>query len=111
MSFQTRDIVHKGMQRFWQSNGTDIRGISASWSNSLRAILLHLNSAHSLDDIRGGLGVSKNVKQLTGHVCRYSIEINANWRVTFDCVQPSTGVVSNIDIEDLHRHGGAKRRR
>jgi len=109
MTLQARDIVHKGMRRFWQSGGIDKRGISSSWSKSLRDFLLHLHSARSLNDIRTGLGVVKNVKQLSGHAHRYSIEVNANWRVTFDCADQDTGIVTNIDLEDLHRPGGARR--
>lgn len=110
MSFQSWEILHKGLLRFWNSGGKDMSGISISWAKNLRAIMLHLNTAQSLDDIRGGFGALKNVKQLSGHACRYSIEVNANWRLTFDCVDPDNGVISNIDLEDLHRHGGAKRR-
>jgi plasmid maintenance system killer protein len=53
--------------------------------------------------------VLKNVKQLSGHACRYSMEVNANWRVTFNCIDADTGIVTDIDLEDLHRHGGARR--
>ncbi|MTV37470.1 type II toxin-antitoxin system RelE/ParE family toxin [Duganella radicis] len=109
MSLHSTDIMHKGMRRFWQSGGSDKRGISTSWAKPLRDILLHLHSAQSLDDIRAGLGVIKNVKQLSGHAHRYSIEVNANWRVTFDCADPDTGIVTAIDLEDLHRPGGARR--
>ena len=110
MSFQAKEIVHKGLQRFWNSSGKDLSGISPSWARVLRAILVHLDTARSLDDIRGGLGLLKNVKQLSGHACRYSIEVNANWRITFDCPDPQNGIIYNIDLEDLHRPGGAKRR-
>lgn len=109
MSFQAKEIRHKGLQRFWTSAGKDMSGISTSWAKIIRVILLHLQTARSLDDIRGGLGVSKNVKQLSGHTCRYSIEVNSNWRITFDCVDPHCGELTNIDLEDLHRRGGAKR--
>jgi plasmid maintenance system killer protein len=110
MSFQASEILHKGLQRFWKSGGKDLSGISPAWASAVRAILVHLNSADSLDDIRGGLGLLKNVKHLSGHACRYSIEVNANWRVTFDCPDATNGAVYNIDLEDLHRPGGAKRR-
>jgi plasmid maintenance system killer protein len=109
MILHSRDIVHKGMRRLWQSGGNDKRGISVSWAKSLCDILLHLHSARCLDDIRDGLGVLKNVKQLSGHACRYSMEVNANWRVTFNCIDADTGIVTDIDLEDLHRHGGARR--
>jgi proteic killer suppression protein len=110
MSFQANGILHKGLQRLWISGGKDTRGISPSWAKTLQAILVHLDTARNLADIRGGLGVLKNVKQLSGHTCRYSIEVNANWRVTFDCPDPRNGTICNIDLEDLHRSTGAKRR-
>lgn len=110
MSFQAKAILHKGLRRFWNSGGSNLTGVSPSQAKALHAILVHLHTACSLDDIRGGLGVSKNVKQLSGHACRYSIEVNANWRITFDCAAPLTGVIDRIDLEDLHRLGGAKRR-
>jgi proteic killer suppression protein len=109
MSLQSSEIVHKGMRRLWQSGGSDKRGVSASWAKSLCDILLHLHSARSMDDIRAGLGMIKNVKQLSGHAHRYSIEVNANWRVTFDCADLDAGIVTNIDLDDLHRPGGARR--
>ena len=96
MSFQAKEILHKGLQRFWKSGGKDLSGISPSWARVLRAILVHLDTARSLDDIRGGLGLLKNVKQLSGHACRYSIEVNANWRITFDCPDPQNGIIYNL---------------
>ncbi|MFA9216734.1 MAG: hypothetical protein ACEQSK_06475 [Sphingomonadaceae bacterium] len=110
MTLQTKDILHKGLQRFWSSAGQDKRGISASWAQHAAAILVHLYKAHSLDDLLGGYGRHRKIKRLTGHVRRYSIELNANWRITFDCLDPDTGAVTNVDIEDLHRSGGAQRR-
>lgn len=110
MSFQSDDIVHKGLQRFWLSGGRDSSGISSTWARILRLLMVHLYTAQSLDDIRVGLGVQKNFKRLSGHAHRYSMEVNANWRLTFDCDDPDTGAVSWIDLEDLHRPGGAKRR-
>ncbi len=110
MSFLAKEILHKGLLRFWISNCQDVGGISASWANAVRVALVHLHSARSLDDILGGLGQAKHVKRLSGHRCRYSMEINANWRLTFNCEDPTTGEATRIDLEDLHRPGGARRR-
>jgi plasmid maintenance system killer protein len=111
MSLLAKDIAHKGLHRFWSSGGTDKRGISPSWAANAAAILVHLYKAQCLDDLLGGYGIQKNMKALRGHTHRYSIELNANWRITFDCVDPATGTVTNVDLEDLHRPAGAKRRR
>ncbi|MES2116111.1 MAG: hypothetical protein V4578_13230 [Pseudomonadota bacterium] len=78
MALLARDIVHKGLQRFWQSGGKDKRGISPSWADNAAGALVHLYKAHSLDDLLGGYGRQKSVKRLTGHAHRYSIELNAN---------------------------------
>jgi plasmid maintenance system killer protein len=110
MSLRAKDIRHKGLQRFWISGGSDKRGISPSWADNAAAILVHLYKAHNLEDLLGAYGRQKNIKRLTGHVCRYSIEVNANWRITFDCTDPNTGAVTNVDLEDLHRQSGARRR-
>lgn len=111
MSLLAKDIVHKGLQRFWISGGEDKRGISPAWSVNAAAVLVHLYKAQCLDDLLGGYGKQKHLKSLRGHAHRYSIEVNANWRITFDCTDPASGVVTNVDLEDLHRPGGAKRKK
>lgn len=108
MITDSSDIIHKGLRRFWDSNGKDVSGIQPAFSRVLRLELVHLHSAQSLADVQAGLGILKNVKPLTGHVNRYSMEVNGNYRLTFDC-DPGTGAVTKIDLEDLHRVGGAKR--
>lgn len=110
MGLYAKDILHKGLQRFWLSGGADKRGISPAWADNAAAALVHLYKAQCLADLMGGYGRQKNLKALSGHAHRYSIEINANWRITFDCTDPNTGVVTNVDLEDLHRRGGARRR-
>jgi plasmid maintenance system killer protein len=109
MGVQPKDIIHKGLQRFWSSAGQDASGISPAWAKTLTAALVHLDTAKNIDDIQGGFGRQKHLKRLNGHANRYSMEINANWRLTFNCDDPLTGVVSKIDIEDLHRSSGAQR--
>lgn len=111
MTLLAKDIVHKGLQRFWSSGGSDKRGISPSWADNLNAALVHLYMAQCLDDLMLGYGKQKNIKALSGHAHRYSMEVNANWRITFDCIDSNSGVITNVDLEDLHRHGGAKRRK
>lgn len=109
MSIQSQNILHKGLRRFLSSGGKDVSGVSTAWASVLKAALVHLDTAQSLDDIMAGFGRLKHVKKLTGHEHRYSMEINANWRLTFKCDDPDTGVVTQIDLEDLHRRGGARR--
>jgi plasmid maintenance system killer protein len=110
MSIEEDDgFIHKGLKLFWTSGGRNCSGIPPDFAKVLKIALPHLDTATNLQDILGGYGKQKNAKLLTGHQDRYSMEINGNWRLTFTCVSPATGVVSKIDIEDLHRRGGAKR--
>lgn len=104
------EILHKPLRAFWASGAKKTTGLNADWIKVLRGLLVHLNSARSLADIKGGYGRIKDCKALVGHKDRYELEVNGNWRLTFDCEDPATGVVTKIDLEDLHRPGGAKKR-
>lgn len=104
------EILHKPLRAFWASNAKKTTGLNADWIKVLRLLLVHLHSAKSLSDIKGGYGRLKDFKPLTGHKDRYELEVNGNWRLTFDCADPNTGVVTKIDLEDVHRPGGAKKR-
>ncbi|KOP51146.1 MULTISPECIES: type II toxin-antitoxin system RelE/ParE family toxin [Pseudomonas syringae group] len=110
MIVEDRDIVHKPLRRFWASGGKNTLGLNPDFIKVLRALLVHLHSARSLADIKGGLGKLKDFKPLTGHDRRYELEVNGNWRLTFDCHSPDTGTVTIIDLEDVHQPGGAKKR-
>jgi len=104
------EILHKPLRAFWASNAKKTAGLNASWLKVLRRLLVHLHTARSLSDIKGGYGRVKDCKALTGHENRYELEVNKNWRLTFDCTDPDTGVVTKIDLEDVHQPGGAKKR-
>lgn len=104
--FSDNDVVHKGLRSFWTSGGTDKSGINPKHANALRAILVHLHTATSISDIFAGLGKIKNAEKLNGG--RYSLQVNGNWRVTFDFDQ-STNAITKIFYEDYHSSAGAKR--
>jgi len=106
---EEEDFISKGVRNFWTSNGTDHKLIPPNFRKVLRALLVHLATATSLDDIKGGLGRSKGFKALVGHTNRYELQVNGNYRLTFNCDDPSTGRVTKIDLEDVHRKGGAKK--
>lgn len=100
-------FIHKGLQRLWDSGGGDHSGIQPSYKKNVMAGLVHLSVARSINDIQAGWGAIKKAKLLSGHTDRYSIEVNANDRLTFTC--DSSGMVSKIDLEDTHGPTGAKR--
>lgn len=102
-------FIHKGLRNFWASAGSNLKGIPAEFARNLGHLLVHLNTAVSLADIQGGLGRIKGFKPLTGHQDRYELQVNGNYRLTFTCADPATGVVTKIDLEDVHRKTGAKK--
>jgi len=97
---KTSEIKHKGLRGFYEKQKT--KGIQQDHTKVLRAILIHLDAAKSLNDIAGGLGQLKNHHKLSGYKHRYAMSVNGNWRVTYDCQDPATGVVTIIDYEDYH---------
>jgi plasmid maintenance system killer protein len=103
-------FIHKGLQRLWESGGADHSGIQPAYKGILMRNLHHLSVARSLGDIEAGWGRLKHVERLSGHANRFSMEVNANDRLTFTCENAATGLVSKLDLEDTHRRTGAKRR-
>lgn len=103
MTIKEKSFKHKGLQKFWESNGEDCSGITPTFAKALRLLLVRLHTAQSLKDIRGGgAGPSRGFERLkTGH-CRYSLEVNGNYRLTFTCEDPQTGIVTQLNLEDYH---------
>jgi proteic killer suppression protein len=98
----TKDIKHTGLRRFWKTNALDASGIQDKHKKVLKKILVHLDSAKNLQDIAEGLGKIKRHHKLEGYPNRYSMEVNGNFRITYDCPDQSSGIVKIIDYEDYH---------
>lgn len=98
----SKDIKHKSLRAFDESGGEKTKGLNNDHIKNLRAILAHLRSARSLSDIEGGLGISKRHHKLEGYAHRYAMSVSGNYRITYDCADASTGVVTIIDYEDYH---------
>lgn len=96
------DIKHEGLRSFWESGGKNTAGIQQAHAKRLKILLVHLDTARSLNDIAEGLGKSKHFHKLEGYNARYSLKVDRIYRVTFDCDDSSTGVVTIIDYEDYH---------
>lgn len=101
-------FIHNGVELLWTSGGTNHSGIQPHYKKVVMANLVHLSAARSIADIQAGWGKLKKAKLLSGHTDRYSMEVNANDRLTFTC--DASGVISKIDLEDTHGPSGAKRR-
>jgi len=105
---EVNGFIHGGVELLWTSGGVNHSGIQPHYKKVVMINLAHLSVARSVADIQAGWGKLKKAKLLSGHVDRYSMEVNANDRLTFTC--DASGVVSKIDLEDTHGPNGAKRR-
>lgn len=104
---EEESFIHKGLRSLWDSGGANHSGIQPHLKKNVMTGLVHLSAARSLKDIQAGWGLLKKAKPLTGHTNRYSMEVNGNDRLTFNC--DASGMVSKIDLEDTHGPTGAKR--
>jgi plasmid maintenance system killer protein len=102
MILNNKDIKHSALRAFWASNGEDAAGLPADQIKRLKMILVHLHTARSLRDIAEGLGKLRKHHKLKGYECRYAMWVTGNYRITYDCEDPSSGVVTVIDYEDYH---------
>lgn len=102
MIISDSDIRHPKLRDFWASGGATCVGLPPDQVKRLRMILAHLHTARSLKDISQGLGELRKHHKLKGYPHRYAMWVTGNYRVTYDCADPSTGVVTVIDYEDYH---------
>jgi plasmid maintenance system killer protein len=110
MAINDDDFIHKGLKNFWVSNQVDKSGINSAHARVISGNLVHLDTARNMHDLKTGWGEIKHFKPLTGHKNRFELEVNGNWRVTFDAVVSGADIsISKIDLEDVHVKGGAKK--
>jgi proteic killer suppression protein len=86
---------HKGLKRFFESGS--VAGIQAAHARRLRMQLVALDTAQTIEDmdIPGfRLHLLKGADQ-----GRWSITVNANWRLTFEFRDGNAYV---LDYEDYH---------
>jgi proteic killer suppression protein len=92
-----KSIKHKGLKKFFNSGGSDTRGINTEHGDKLCDQLAALDSATNVSDmdLRGW-----RLHPLKGkNKGRHSIEVSGNWRMTFEFVNGDAYVV---DYEDYH---------
>jgi len=102
MILKDKEIKSKELREFWASGGKTTVGLGADKVKKLRSILVHLDTARCLNDIAEGFGKNWGFHKLSGFDCRYALSVSGNYRITFDCSDASTGVVTNIEYEDYH---------
>ena len=86
---------HKGLRRFYESGSAT--GIQPKHVRRLRLMLVALDTAHVIDDMKVP---GFNLHPLKGKgKGRWSIWVNGNWRVTFEF---RDGHAYVLDYEDYH---------
>jgi len=86
---------HKGLEKFFASGSS--AGIQAHHAKRLRLLLAALDTAEVIEDMDlPGYKLHSLKGALQG---RWSITVNANWRMTFEFVD---GNVHVLDYEDYH---------
>ena len=90
-----RSIRHKGLRGFFESGRT--AGIQAPHAARLRLLLTALDTAGIIGDMDiPGFRLHALKGSMKG---RWSISVNANWRLTFEF---KDGDVNLLDYEDYH---------
>lgn len=102
MILNSNTIKHAALRRFWESKGANTKGLQQNQVTRLRQIMTHLHTAKSLHDIAQGVGEQRHHHKLKKYKTRYAMEVSGNYRITYDVDDPSTGVVTVIDLEDYH---------
>ncbi len=91
-----RSTRNRGLKRFIEDD--DDRGIRRDLVNRVRRVLTALQSAESIDGLKGPPGW--RIHQLTGdRAGTWSVSVSGNWRLTFDL---ENGEICNLDLEDYH---------
>ncbi|MEY2791324.1 MAG: Killer protein [Betaproteobacteria bacterium] len=86
---------HKGLEKFFTTGNA--AGIQAHHAKRLRLLLAALNTAEVIEDMNlPGYKLHSLKGALLG---RWSITVNANWRMTFEFID---GNVHVLDYEDYH---------
>ena len=92
-----KSIKHKGLKKYFYSEGLDTRGVNSDHLNKLRDQLAALDSATEIADVDVP---GWHLHSLKGrYIGRYSIRVSGNWRVTFEFANGDAYVV---DYEDYH---------
>jgi len=102
MIIDKKAFKNSKLRSFWESDCKNNSGLPPDLLSRIRMLLVHLDSARSLEDIAEGLGKIRDFHKLKGVKNRYALSANGNYRITFDCGSPNTGVVDKIDFEDYH---------
>ena len=102
-----RSFTHKGLRDFFEQG--KMRGLNPQWKNRLERRLEILDAAQSIEDLDiPGWRLHQLKGDRAGY---YSIELTANWRLTFRAVEAENASeaglekdldISEVNLEDYH---------
>ena len=92
-----KSIRHKGLKKFFDSAGSDTRGIKSDHQGRLRDQLAALDSAVNVSDMDVP---GWRLHPLKGRdKARYAIWVSGNWRMTFEFYNGDAHVVDYEDYQ------------
>ena len=95
LSFMIKSFQHKGLRKLYETGS--LAGLQASHGKRLRMQLAALDTAQIIEDMDiPGFRLHPLKGELHG---RWSITVNANWRMTFEFKDGNAYV---LDYEDYH---------
>lgn len=90
-----KSFKHKGLKQFWETGTT--KGIQTKHANKLKAMLVVLNNAESIEEITCFRAFKAH--QIHQDSKPWSLTVNGNWRLTFIF---KSGHVYVLNYEDYH---------
>ena len=92
-----KSFKHKGLEKFFTTGS--IKGIQANHKEKLSLILVALNRAKYIEDLKVP---AFRLHQLKGNLSNlWSITIQENWRITFEFNEETQNVYV-VDYQDYH---------
>jgi plasmid maintenance system killer protein len=93
-------FLHQGLKQLWEKPGSKPAKLDSTLLKRVGITLGHLETASNSRDLAEGLGETRHYHKLNNG--RYSLDVNGNFRITFELVDDKTGEVTKIDLEDTH---------
>lgn len=93
-------FIHRGLAKLWKDRDSKPPKLDSTLIKRCAIVLSHLETAECSNDLAKGLGETRHYHLLENG--RYSLDVNGNYRITFEVVDQKTGEVTRIDLEDTH---------
>lgn len=91
---------HPGLAALWENPSRPPARLDSTLVKRIKLVLAHLETAENSNDLATGLGETRHYHLLQNG--RYSLDVNGNFRITFEVLDQKSGEVAKIDLEDTH---------